>query len=197
MNTNYDDESDMLEELVPSGAGTSSGDIPSGGSLELELEADIGFNPTRFERIDNKANAIDEYNAGSSKMYPSVKAVTEYVGTQVGRDVFTGATKTANGVKGQVPAPLKNTTNYKKVLCDDGTWKFPTIGLSIKQSSASDKMEMGFTVVTTDNPETTTGITFDLIQATQAMAGMMSASDKKKLDEITPISNETIDNIIV
>lgn len=99
--------------------------------------------------------------------------------------VFTGATTSANGSVGLVPAPTQAYELNKKFLSAKGTW--------VKIDKA----------VSVNNGALSVGISFDsasslqaLPEATTSANGLMSISDKSKLDSIT-MTNGVIDSSVL
>lgn len=85
---------------------------------------------------------------------------------------FTGATTSAAGTHGLVPAPSSGGTN--RILCADGTWKtFDVYPNTTTDSSVSVGIKFG-----------SSSLTSTIKAASSTNAGVMSAADKTKLDTL-------------
>lgn len=98
--------------------------------------------------------------------------------------VFTGATSSANGTVGLVPAPASATMSY--VLTGDGSWKALCAGTSYGSDYVTHKIGVG----------TSANVGANINAATSSTAGVMSSSDKSKLDSIT-MTNGVIDSSVL
>lgn len=94
---------------------------------------------------------------------------------------FTGATTSAAGTHGLVPAPPMQTTSAKihqNVLTGIGSWESLGIGKTTDTTSTPDKFKVSLTAGATTISE------LDLGMASTTTPGMMSHQDKTKLDGI-------------
>ena len=122
-------------------------------------------------------------------------------------DVMTGASSSVDGAKGLVPAPI--TGDQNKFLRGDGTWvvptdtkySHPTYTAIDGKPDANASPGFGGTFTVTDITTNTLGhvtagtsrtITIPSTAATTSAAGLMSASDKSKLDGIATGANKYV-----
>lgn len=104
-----------------------------------------------------------------------------------------GASASANGSAGYVPAPPKDGYNTK-FLRADGTWVVPPDSNDNTTYTIEQDATDGHTFTMTGSDGTSVTITVPddnttYAEATQSVAGLMSASDKTKLDGITAGAN--------
>lgn len=106
-------------------------------------------------------------------------------------NTFTGATSSAAGAKGLVPAPPSGAYGTSAmVLSTDGSWREVGImGISGQGTNKSIKLS-----ATVDG--STTGSSYTLSVASQTNSGVMSYTDKAKLDSIT-MTNGIIDSSVL
>lgn len=108
---------------------------------------------------------------------------------------FKGATEAADGTTGLVPAPTGEFA-ISKFLCGDGTWKFTPGGLnSIVTQDGVIYIEEGTNInangsngirtrKTAGADENTSVLIIEGVNATGSAAGMMSAADKGRIDNL-------------
>lgn len=92
---------------------------------------------------------------------------------------FTGATASAAGARGLVPAPAKG--DQSDVLFGDGTWGALGLGKTFATQSSTGKKMMNLFL---EKDGTTIGTALEIFEANATTIGLMSNSDKSKLDAL-------------
>lgn len=149
--------------------------------------ATTGTSSSQVATTEFVANSIGAMTSGVSDVkVDSTSVVTSGIANI---NTMTGATTSANGTKGLVPAPsaYSGTGGYtpsSKVLTAAGAWELLSFGTSVDQLSALYyTMKIG----------NATATTFNIPYVTTSKAGVMSSTDKTKLDSIT-LTNGIIDS---
>ena len=101
-------------------------------------------------------------------------------------EVFTGATTSADGTTGLVPAPFHRTQENdikKEILCADSKWRYVWLQEQRSQTDDYVTLKLNFTDGLGASAETIYDST-RFLAATQSYPGVMTAADKTKLDSI-------------
>ena len=153
--------------------------------------AATGTSTTQIATTEFVANTVGAMTSGVSDVkVDNTSVVTSGVANI---NTFTGATASANGTKGLVPAPSSGSNKLWWVLSANGAWK----GIGIKASNNAS----GGGSESIGNPEISGDyIFYTLANASTSVSGLMSYSDKTKLNGIATgaeVNQNTFSNVAV
>ena len=167
------------------------GEIPSGSSATDVIGYVNEVASGKVDTVSGKGLSTNDYTDAEQSKLSGIAAGAQvnvlegitYGGTTAtitskvaAIPTFTGATSSANGSVGIVPAPTSG--NQDKFLKADGTWGTPT---NTTYSAGTNIQITGTTISATDTTYS---------DATTSEHGLMSASDKSKLDNVSSGANK-------
>lgn len=143
--------------------------------------ATTGTSSSQVATTEFVANSIGAMTSGVSDVkVDNASVVTSGIANI---NTMTGATTSANGTKGLVPAPTANANVGMMALCASGSWKALSLGTPINDPAGLQfELNFGSSSASTTIPNAST-----------TRNGLMMYPDKVKLDSIT-MTNGVIDS---
>lgn len=157
-------EKDKLSEIAP------------GAEVNQNAFSNIKVGSTTVA-ADSKTDTL-ELAAGTNISLNAINDKITIAATDTTYSDFTGATSSASGTHGLVPAPTSGEEDY--VLTGDGTWE------NINTTATRTTTSYTFNIRLGDKTVTSQTINAPSDSGAGMMAGIMTGADKRKLDGIAP-----------